>query len=143
MTEPERPFPYPRRDANGRAVSLLELTAVAAIGTIVAFVALVAVDGVLALLGLSDFGAASGWLALILPGLLFFDELRAWRGFGARFLVGLVAAAVAIGLGLIVAALASEWPAMISGAVGALVAVIIYCPVWFLGIRWLTGERVA
>lgn len=132
-----------RRDANGRAVSLLQLTAAALAGLAVAFAALVLIDGVLALVGLSDFGDASGWLAVILPGLLFFDDIRAWRGYGVRFLVAPVAAAVAIGLGLIAAALANSWPATLSGVVGALVATLLYSPIWFLGIRWLTGVSVS
>jgi hypothetical protein len=129
----------PRRDSNGRAVSLPQLTAAAVAGLVVAFAALVGIDWVLSLMGLSDFGDASGWLALILPALLFFDEIRAWDGHGVRFLVAAVGAAVAIGLGLIAAALANSWPATLSGVVGALVAALFYSAIWFLGIRWLTG----
>lgn len=132
-----------QRDSNGRIVSLLQLTAAAVVGTAVAFVALLLIDGALALIGLSDFGDASGWLALILPALLFFDEIRAWQGYGVRFLVAPVGAAVAIGLGLIVAALASSWPPMLSGVVGALVAALLYSPIWFHGMRWLTGESIS
>jgi hypothetical protein len=130
---------FPRRDANGRVRSLAELIVAAALGTVVALAALAAIEGVLALIGLSDFGSASGWLALILPALLYFDDLRAWRGYGSRFLVALVGLAVALGAGLLAAGAVRALPAILSGAVGALVAASIYAPVWFLGVRLVTG----
>ncbi len=132
---------FPRRDADGRVISLVELLAAALLGTIVGVAALALIDGILAFIGLGDFGRASGWLAVILPALLFFDDLRAWRGYGVRILVGLVAAGLAIGLGLIAAALGSTLPPIVSGAIGAAVAALVYSPVWFVGIRWLTGHR--
>jgi len=57
--------------------------------------------------------------------------------------VGLVVAValVAIGLGLVAAGLVSGLPPMASGGVGATVAVLTYAPLWFLGIRWRTGDR--
>jgi hypothetical protein len=68
------------------------------------------------------------------------DDVRAWRGYGIRFLVGLVAAAVGIGLGLVGAGLVRFLPPVLSGAVGAAIAVAAYALIWFLGIRWLTGH---
>jgi len=133
---------FPRRNADGRVISLVELVAAALLGTLVGLAALALIDGIFALIGLGSFGRASGWLALILPALLFFDDLRAWRGYGVRILVALVGAGVAIGIGLIAAALVSALPPMLSGAVGAAVAALVYSPVWFVGIRWLTGHRV-
>jgi len=132
---------FPRRDAEGRVVSLFELLAAALLGTLVAAAGLALIDGLLALIGLGTFGRASGWLAAILPALLFFDEIRAWRAFGVRFLVGLVAAGVAIGLGLIAAALVAGLPPLLSGTLGAAVATVVYAFVWFVGIRWLTGQQ--
>jgi hypothetical protein len=132
---------FPRRDAEGRVVSVAELLAAALLGTLVAAVGLAIIDGLLSLIGVGSFGRASGWLALILPGLLFFDEIRAWRGYGVRFLVGLVGGAVAIALGLLVAALFSGLPPLLSGGLGAAVAAVIYAFVWFVGIRWLTGQK--
>ena len=73
-------------------VSLAAMTAVALIGTAVGLVAVLLIDGITALVGLGDFGQASGWLALILPGAVFFDDIRAWSGYGVRLLVALVAA---------------------------------------------------
>ncbi|GEM_PF-1029567 len=133
---------FPRRDADGRVISLVELVAAALLGTLVGLAALALIDGIFALIGLGSFGRASGWLALILPALLFFDDLRAWRGYGVRILVALVGTGLAIGIGLIAAALVSALPPMVSGAVGAAVAALVYSPVWFVGIRWLTGHRI-
>jgi hypothetical protein len=132
---------FPRRDPEGRVISVAELLAAALLGTLVAGLGLALIDGLMSLIGLGSFGRASGWLALILPGLLFFDEIRAWRGYGVRIPVGLVAGAAAIALGLLVAALFDGLPPLISGAVGAAVAAVIYAFVWFVGIRWLTGQR--
>jgi hypothetical protein len=132
---------FPRRDASGRVVSLRELLVAAVLGTLVALAVVAVIDAILALIRLSHFGDASGWLALILPGLLFFDDLRGWRGYGVRFLVALVGAGVAVGLGLIGAALFGGLAPLISGGVGALIAAAVYAPVWFLGIRWLTGHN--
>jgi hypothetical protein len=131
----------PRRDADGRVISLPEFVGMALAYTIVNGVGLALIDGLIALVGLTDFGRSTGWLMLILPGLLFFDELRAWRGYGVRFLVGIVSAVVAIGVGLIGAAVARDLPPILSGGVGAVIAVMVYAPLWFLSIRWLTGER--
>jgi hypothetical protein len=132
---------FPRRDPDGRVLRLPEL-GVAALGyTLVNAIGLALVDGLIGLLGFTGFGRSPGWLALILPGLLYFDDLRAWRGHGVRFLVAIVAAAVGFGLGLIVAGTAPSLPPIVSGGVGAVVAVVVYAPIWFLGIRWLTGEQ--
>jgi hypothetical protein len=131
----------PRRDADGRVLRLPEFLVVALGYTLVNAVGLALIDGLIGLLGFTGFGRSPGWLALILPGLLYFDDLRAWRGYGVRFLVAIVAAAVGIGLGLIVAGVAPALPPIVSGAVGAVVAVVVYAPIWFLGIRWLTGEQ--
>jgi hypothetical protein len=141
-TPPEhRVQTFPRRDAAGRVRSLAELVVAAGLGTVVGLAALAAIDGLLALIGLTDFGSASGWLALILPALLYFDDLRAWREYGLRFLVALVGLVVALGVGLLAAGLARGLPAMLSGAVGALVAALVYAPVWFVGVRYVTGQR--
>jgi hypothetical protein len=155
MAETRATQTFPRRDDAGRVRDLKELVVAAGLGTAVGFVALLAVEGVLALIGLSEFGSASGWFAAILPALLFFDDLRAWRGSGVRFLVALVGLAVALATGLLAAGLvagtapidsvagtapidsvAGTAP-MVSGGVGALVAALVYAPVWFLGIRRL------
>jgi hypothetical protein len=136
---------FPRRDADGRVISMRELLVAALLGTLVGVVVLLVIDGIVALIGVGTFGGGSGWLTAILPALLFFDDLRSWRGHGVRFLVAVVGAGVAIGLGLIGAASVGtafdgDVPAIVSGTVGAAVASTVYTPVWFHGIRWLTGH---
>jgi hypothetical protein len=131
---------FPRRDEHGRAISLAELAMASVGGLVVAFIGLLIIDGILALLKIGSFATAPGWLALILPALVFFDDLRGWRGYPVRFAVAFVTAVVAIGIGLLVAGQISAAP-LLTGALGALVAVVIYCPAWFFGVRWSTGQH--
>ena len=140
MSEKSTVQNFPRRDENGRAVSLREFFFAAVASLLVAFVGLLVIDGVLALVGLSSFASAPGWLALILPALIFFDDLRGWKGHAIRFAVAFLAAVVAIVLGLLAAGLTHAAP-LVSGAVGALVAVVVYSPAWFFGVRWFTGQH--
>ena len=95
---------FPRRDAAGRVANLRELVVAGAAWTVLAWAGLTVIDALLALAQLTSFGSSSGWLAMILPALLYFDDIRAWRGFGVRFLVAVVGATIAIGLGLLAAA---------------------------------------
>jgi hypothetical protein len=132
---------FPRRDDHGRAVSLAEFIVAGVGGVMVALVVLVAIDGILALFGLSSWGSASGWLALILPALLFVDDVRGWRGHPIRFVVAFVSAVVAIGVGLLVVGQLGGLPPLVSGAIGALLAAALYSPAWFLGVRWATGQH--
>lgn len=140
MAEKSATQVFPRRDAEGRVVSLAELLVAVVAATLMAAIGLALIDGLLALVGLGTFGRSSGWLAVILPALLFFDEIRAWREHRVRYLVGLVGAGVAIGLGLIVAALVAGVAPLVSGSLGAVVAAVSYAFLWFVGIRWLTGR---
>src|SRR5215475_865781 len=96
---------FPRRDEHGRAVSLREFAFASVGGLVVALVGLLIIDGILALLHASAWGSAPGWLALILPALIFFDDLRGWRGYAIRFAVAFLAAVVAIVLCLLAAGL--------------------------------------
>ena len=131
----------PRRDADGRVLRLVELSGVSVAYLVLNAIGLLLIDGLVVLLSDNTFGSSSGWLLVILPGLLFFDDFRAWRAYRMRYLVAIVSALVAFGLGLIAAGLVRDVPAMVSGGVGAAVAVLVYAPLWFLGIRWLTGDR--
>ena len=140
MSEKATVQSFPRRDGHGRAVSLRELVFAAVGSLVIALVGLLVIDGVLALFGLSSFASASGWLALILPALIFFDDLRGWKGYAIRFAVAFLTAAVSIVLGLLVAGVTHASP-LVSGAVGALVAVVVYSPAWFFGVRWFTGQH--
>jgi hypothetical protein len=141
MTERTSSTAVPRRDADGRVLRLAELSGVSVAYLLLNAVGLALIDGLVVLLSDREFGTSSGWLLVILPGLLFFDDFRGWRAYRVRYLVAAVSALAAIGLGLVAAGLVRDVPAMVSGGVGAVVAVIVYAPLWFLGIRWLTGDR--
>src|SRR5262245_28425630 len=118
---------FPRRDDAGRVISLSEMLVASGAGALLGFVALVVIDGLFALIGLGSFGNASGWLALILPILLFVDDFRGWRTAGwRRILVALVAAGLGLGAGLLAANVARPLPALVSGAIGAIVFSLIY-----------------
>jgi hypothetical protein len=131
----------PRRDAEGRVASLPELFGVALLFAVVNGIGLVLVDAILALIHVSPFGRSSGWLILILPALLFFDDFRAWQAYGLRWLAAPVAAVVALALGLVGAGLAGGLAPLASGTIGGVVTTLAYVPVWFLGVRMLTGHR--
>jgi hypothetical protein len=128
MSEKAAVQSFPRRDEHGRAVSLRELVFAAVGSLIIALVGLLVIDGVLALFGLASFASAPGWLSLILPALIFFDDLRGWKGYAIRFAVAFVAGV-------------THAAPLVSGAVGALVAVLVYSPAWFFGVRWSTGQH--
>jgi hypothetical protein len=138
MNAPRPAATLPARDADGRVVNLGQLVGIAAGWTVINAVGLVLIDAVVALLGLSEFGRSSGWLVLILPALLYFDDFRAWSVYRQRWLVGPVALLVGVGVGLGVVALLDGLPPLASGAIGAFVAAVVYAPMWFLGIRRLT-----
>lgn len=140
MTTVTRPA-VPRRDENGRVVSLPELLAAVAGFTVVNAVGLVLIDGLLTLLTRSTFGSSSGWLALILPAFVYFDDFRAWKAERLRWLAAPVAALVGIALGLLAAGLVGGDIPLLSGGVGALVAALAYAPVWWIGVRLLTADR--
>ena len=89
---------------------------------------------------MSEFGATSGWLALILPVWLFTEEFRAARlrrlpdrGGGAR------RAGFGVAVGMTLAGLAAgDVPAAGQRCVGAAACTVVYCLVWFYGLRWLS-----
>jgi hypothetical protein len=129
----------PRRDADGRLATIGDLLGVAFAGLVSGLVLLLAFEGVMSLLRLSTFGDASGWLALILPVWLFVEEFRAARYGAYRVVVALLAAGFGVAVGMTLAGLASPtFPALVSGAVGAAGCTIVYCLVWFYGLRWLS-----
>jgi hypothetical protein len=119
-------------------IRLSELVAAAGFGTLLGWVAVVVISGLTAAIGLGRFGGASGWLAVILPALIFFDDLQGWRPYRIRIPVALVCGVASIVLGLVAAAAASGLAPIYSGAVGALVAAMVYSPAWFLAIRAAT-----
>jgi hypothetical protein len=129
----------PRRDADGRLATFADLVGVALAGLVTGLVVLLVFEGVMSLTRLSGFGDSSGWLALILPVWLFTEEFRA-AGFGAyRVVVAILGAGFGVAVGMTLAGLvAGIFPPLVSGAIGAVGLTVVYCLVWFYGLRWLS-----
>ena len=128
-----------RRVPNGRLGTITDLLGAAFAGLAVGAVVLLIFEAVLALVEVSDFGSSNGWLVLILPVWLFVEEFRA-EAYGAhRVVVAVLGTGFGVAVGLSVAgALAAVAPALVSGAAGAAAFTIVYCLVWFYGLRWLS-----
>ena len=129
----------PRRTADGRLATVGDLVGVALAGLVCGIVVLLAFEAIMSLTRVSEFGRTSGWLALILPVWLFTEEFRA-AGYGAyRIIVAALGAGFGVAVGMTLAGLAaSEFPILVSGAVGAAGLTVVYCVVWFYGLRWLS-----
>ena len=128
----------PRRAPNGRLATVGDLLGTAAAGLVTDVVLLLAFETVLSLTRVSHFGQTSGWLALILPLWLFTEEFRA-AGFGAhRIVAAVLGAGFGVAAGMTFAGLvAAEFPRLVSGFAGAAACTVVYCLVWFYGLRWL------
>ncbi|MGN9774756.1 hypothetical protein ACTMS0_03070 [Micromonospora sp. H33] len=135
MTEQQSGFP--RRDAEGRILTLGDLLGVSLAGLVVGLLAVVLFDWAFASFGAGEFGRANGWLAVILPAWLYWEDFRAWEFGAARVVAVLVAGAVAVTAGLVVAGLAAGLPPLLSGGLGAAAFTVAYAVVWFPGVRWL------
>jgi hypothetical protein len=138
MTETTRDR-RPRRDPDGRLATFPDLVGTAVAGLVCGVVVLLLFEGVMSLLRLSEFGDASGWIALVLPVWLFTEEFRA-AGWGAgRIIVAILGAGFGVAVGMTLAGLAAgPFPSLVSGAIGALGLTVVYCAVWFFGLRWLS-----
>ena len=138
MTDTEKAR-RPRRDADGRLATYPDLVGTALAGLVAGFVVLLVFEGILSLIRASEFGSASGWIALVLPVWLFTEEFRA-AGYGAyRIVVAVLAAGFGVAVGLTIAGFASTvFPPLFTGAIGAAALTIVYCAVWFFGLRWLS-----
>ncbi|MFD0785371.1 hypothetical protein ACFQZ8_15800, partial [Micromonospora azadirachtae] len=101
MTEQQSSFP--RRDAEGRIRFLGDLLGISLAGWVIGVLALVLFDWAFSSFGANGAGRANGWLSVILPVWLFWEDFRAWEFGAARVMAGLVAAAVAVVVGLLVA----------------------------------------
>jgi hypothetical protein len=123
-------------------ISLKELFVAVIVGTLLGLAALALIDGVFALIGLGVFGHASGWLTAVLPIFVFVDDFRGWKraGGGRRWIVAAIGLVVAVTAGLVAASLVGGLPAILSGFVGALVLGLFYTIIWYVWIRWLTGQ---
>jgi hypothetical protein len=137
MTDTEKAR-RPRRDADGRLATYPDLVGTALAGLVAGFVVLLVFEGILSLVRASEFGSASGWIALVLPVWLFTEEFRA-AGYGAyRIVVAALGAGFGLAVGLTIAGFtASVFPPLFTGAIGAAALTIVYCAVWFFGLQWL------
>jgi hypothetical protein len=127
----------PRRDADGRLATIGDLLGVVLAGLVCGIAVLLVFEAFTALVRLSRFGDASGWLVLVLPAWLFVDEFRAAPYGAPRVVVALLAAGFALAAGMTAAGLVAALPPLAGGAVGATVLTLLYALIWFYGMRWL------
>ncbi|MGW4295553.1 hypothetical protein ACWEH1_21225 [Micromonospora chersina] len=137
MSTEEQPRSFPRRDAEGRILTLGDLLGVSLAGLVIGVLALVLFEWAFATMGAGDFGRTNGWLAVILPLWLFWDDFRAWEFGAARVLAALAGIAVGVLAGLLAAGLAAGLPPLVSGALAAAVCTVVYAVIWFHGVHWL------
>ena len=129
----------PRRDPSGRLATIGDLLGTAVAGLVIGAVLLLAFEAILSLARVSEFGGTSGWLAMILPLWLFTEEFRAADYGPYRVVVAVLAGGFGVASGLSVAGLAAPvFPDLVSGLVGAGACTVVYCLVWFYGLRWLS-----
>ena len=129
----------PRRDPNGRLATFGDLVGTMLAGLVTGVVLVLILETILALSRVSHFGQTNGWLAVILPVWLFIEEFRAERSGANRVVVAALAAGFGVATGLSFAGLAAvDFPRLVSGFVGAAAFAVVYCLVWFYGLRWLS-----
>ena len=128
-----------KRDAGGRLATIGDLLGAAFAGLAAGLAVLLIFEAVMSLTGLGTFGDTNGWLAMILPAWLFVEEYRA-EGFGAnRVIVAGLGAGFGVATGMTAAGAISGFvPALVSGAAGAATGTVVYCLIWFYGLRWLS-----
>jgi uncharacterized PurR-regulated membrane protein YhhQ (DUF165 family) len=129
----------PRRDPNGRLATIGDLVGTCLAGLVTGIVLVLILESILSVIRVSHFGDTSGWLAVILPVWLFTEEFRAEKFGASRVVVAVLAAGFAVAIGLSFAGLAAiDFPQLVSGFVGAAAFAVVYCLVWFYGLRWLS-----
>ncbi len=131
---------YPHRDADGRVVSATEMVISVITSVAIVTVLLIVVDGLASVAGRGSFGRISGWPAAILAVWLFIEDFRAWKIGPARVGVALVAAALGALAGGLLASVLGALPPLFAGALGALLACLIYAMIWFFGVRLVAGR---
>jgi hypothetical protein len=113
---------------------LTDLLAQCLAGFLISVAGVLIMDGFFALIGLGPFGDLNGWLALIYPIIVFAGQFAAAKGERGRLAVTVIGALVGLGLGSIAAGAVSRLPPIGSGAVGALVATLVFAAIWHVGL---------
>lgn len=127
--------------ASKRLTRLADLIGQALAGLVISIVGVLVVDGIFALLGVGEFGDLSGWLALVFPILIFVQQFSLAKGDRGRWAVAIVGALVAAALGLIAAGAFPNLPAIAAGAIGALVATVVYALMWHMGLAIVNNKK--
>jgi hypothetical protein len=117
---------------------LTDLLAQVLAGFFISVAGVLVMDGFFALIGLGTFGDLNGWLALIYPIIVFAGQFAAAKGEPGRLLVTIIGVLIGLGLGSIAAGAASRLPPIGSGAVGALVATVVFATIWHVGLAITT-----
>ncbi|ADD40302.1 hypothetical protein [Stackebrandtia nassauensis] len=135
---------FPQRDDNGRIVLLTQLLGFIAMSVALGVVMLAVIDGLLALLGFTEFGKdISGWICGVLAVFVFVDEFRAYKGQSVRYWLAPVAGLLALAFGIVISAvLPTGWLPLFTGAIGVAAAMLAYGALWFVGTR-LTGADIS
>jgi len=131
---------YPHRGVDGRVINATEMVISVITSVAIVTVLLIAVDGLASAAGRGSFGRISGWPAAILAVWLFIEDFRAWKIGPARVGVALVAAALGALAGGLLASVLGALPPLFAGALGALLACLIYAMIWFFGVRLVAGR---
>lgn len=120
--------------AGKRLTRLTDLIGHCLAGLVISLAGVLIIDGLYALMGFGEFGRISGWLGMIFPILIFVQQFSLAKGEQGRLIVTLAGILAAAGLGLAVAGLFAGLPPIASGAIGALVATLVYAAVWHVGL---------
>ncbi|WP_436524730.1 hypothetical protein [Actinoplanes sp. HUAS TT8] len=126
------------RRNSGPVATVGDLLGAAFAGLVVGIAVVLVLEGILALSGVAGFGQTNGWLIVILPVWLFVEQFRA-EGFGAdRVMAAVLGIGFGAAAGMTIAGLVAPYtPPLVSGGAGAVTATVVYCFVWFYGLRWL------
>ncbi len=126
------------RPAPGPVASVGDLLGAAFAGLAVGIAVVLVLDGILALTGVAEFGRTNGWLIVILPVWLFVEQFRAEGPGAERVMAAVLGIGFCVATGLTIAGLLAPYtPVLVSGGAGAVSGTVVYCFVWFYGLRWL------
>jgi len=139
----ESAIAWPRRDGEGRIPAFRHLLEAVAVLLVIGLLAVGVLDLLSAWVRIGELGGTSGWLGGLMAFWLYVEEFRAWRGSRNRLLLALLAGVISLGAGILVGGLADGLPILLGGGLGVAVAVLVYAPIWFFGIRAMGDKEVA